>query len=598
MASADRANNSLKTAQVIRNPGNAQTLRNQVGRLDRDDLYRLQVGSASSLNLSATAKGGKPSLQIFSLKQPLKTLKTIGRTPFSDLSRPQLRKYITPLATSRANSQPVSLKLEAGTYYLRVAQAQGRSNYRLSLAVAATLAPGPSPTPGPSPIPGPNPTPGPNPIPNPTPAPSPSFSLPAFRAQTWVRQFGTAQNDYAFGTALDGNSVYVGGVNSPGNAFSGSGFVTQYLQDGTLSWQRSLSGSSSSTAMTAVADVAADDSGNYYVVGATLDGTNSDGFIAKYSAAGQRQWLKTIQSTVLGFGAADAASGVFIDDQNNIYVTGIRRGVPAPLSQQGKAFIAKYASNGDLKTDFGNNGIVEFGTATTAASGITVANGRVSITGITEATLSLSNGSVNLTGGDAFVASFDRMSGTLIWNQTLSSGSSTDYGRGIAASGSDLYIVGQTAGALPSGSLAANAYGGGESDAFLAKYTVSGDSGSLQWNKQIGGSGLDAAQAIAVGPTGQIYLTGETNTNLFGSALGGSDAWIAQADTSGNLLSASQIGTAQNDEAYSLTTERDGRNLSSRTDSGQFSSSQQPQPRQLRCLASQIWGLSESSRAV
>ena len=134
--------------------------------------------------------------------------------------------------------------------------------------------------------------------------------------------------------------------------------------------------------------------------------------------------------------------------------------------------------------------------------------------------------------------------------------------------GSDLYLVGQTVGALPSGSLAANSYGGGESDAFLAKYTESGESGSLQWTKQFGGAGLDAAQAIAIDPNGKIYLTGETNQSLFGSALGGSDAWIAQADASGNLLNASQIGTAQNDEAYSLIADSTGLYIAGQTQGG------------------------------
>jgi hypothetical protein len=157
-----------------------------------------------------------------------------------------------------------------------------------------------------------------------------------------------------------------------------------------------------------------------------------------------------------------------------------------------------------------------------------------------------------LAGGDAFVASFDRTTGNVLWNQTLSSGSGTDYARGIAVKGSELYIVGQTAGALPSGTLPANTHAGGESDAFLTKYSLTNNSGALQWTKQIGGSGLDAAQAITIDSAGKLYITGETNTNLFGTAEGGSDAWIAQVDSNGNLVSSTQLGTSQNDEAYGI----------------------------------------------
>lgn len=559
MAPADRAKNSLKTARLIRNLGSSQHFTDQVGSADPDDLYRLKLGSSSSLTLQArgstrgSTRGSRRSaLRLFSLKQPSKALRKIGRTDFSDLTRQQILQYVNPLAASRLSRQPISLTLAAGIYYLRVSQAQGNSRYRLKLTVNPVFPIDPALPPGSAPAPGTTP-PGASPIPSPVPAPT--FALAAFPTQTWLRQFGTAQNDYAFGTALDSNRLYVAGVTSSGSAFSGSGFVSQYAQDGGSIGRQSLSIPGS----VAVADVAVDDSGNYYVVGATISGTNSDGFVAKYNAAGERQWLNTIRSSVSVFDAADAAAAVFIDNNNNIYVTGVRRGFPAPFSQ-GSAFVAKYASNGSLETSFGNSGFIDFGNAkTTAASDITVADGKIYITGITDATLNLSGGSsVNLAGGDAFVASFDRMAGNLLWNQTLSSGSGTDYGRGLAVSGSDLYIVGQTAGALPSGSLATNAYGGGESDGFLAKYTVSGNSGSLQWTKQIGGSGLDAAQAIAIDPTGKIYLAGETNTSLFGAALGSSDAWIAQADASGNLLSASQLGTAQDDEAYSLVTDAAG----------------------------------------
>ncbi len=544
----DRARNSLKTARLVRNLGGGQLLSDRVGKTDPDDLYRLKLSSASRLTLKATGSR-RAAVRLFNLQQN-QALKKIGRTEFSDLNRKQIRRYLNPLAASRANGRTVDLELAAGTYYLRVSQARGDSRYRLRLATAALPADGLIGPPGASPALSPSPGASP-PSPVPGSAPPPIFSLAAFRPQTWLRQFGTAQNDYAFGTATQNSRAYVAGVSSPSSAFSGSGFVSQYAQDGTSLEQRTLALSGS----TAVADIAVDDSGNYYVVGATIVGLNSDAFIAKYNSNGQQQWLRTIQSSVLGINAADAAAGVSIDDNNNIYVTGVRRGLPDPISQ-GKAFVAKYASNGDLETAFGDSGILEFGNAkTTAASDITVANGSIYITGISDATLNLSGSSVNLSGGDAFVASFDRMTGNLLWNQTLSSGSDTDYGRGLAVSGSDLYIVGQTAAALPSGSLVANSYGGGESDAFLAKFS---SSGSWQWTKQIGGSGLDTAQAVAIDPAGRIYLTGETNTSLFGSALGGSDAWIAQADANGNLLSASQLGTAQNDEAYSITTDATG----------------------------------------
>jgi hypothetical protein len=541
MVQIDRAKNSLRAARVIRLNSSAKVFSDSVGASDRDDLYAIQLTNRSTLSLTVDSKPDrKPNskragvaVQLFSLKTPkLRVLRAIGATSFADLARRQTKKYLNLVAAGKSPSS-INSTLEAGTYYLRIYGNRGESRYRLSGSLSPAAVPAAIPTAAPS---------------------SPLVPTAPFLSQTWIRQFGTAANDYAYGTAVDSTgAVYVAGVTTASNAFSGSGFVSKYNKDGSFVWQRpvSLAGS------TAVSDVAVDAAGNYYVAGAEINGLNSDGFLVKYSSAGQELWRQEIASKVSIFDAADAASGIFIDG-NDVYLTGVRGGAPAPFSQ-GKAFVAKYDSNGQLNSTFGNGGIAEFGTAkTTAASGITVVNGTIYISGITDASLELSNNSsANLVGGDAFVASFDR-NGNLLWDQTLSSGTSADYARGIAVNGSDVYIVGQTAGTLPSGSLAANTYAGGDADAFIAKYSVANNSGTLQWVKQVGGTGLDSAQAITIDPTGKIYAAGETNTGLFGNALGGSDAWIAQFNSSGSLMSAAQIGTAKDDEAYSITADGAG----------------------------------------
>jgi hypothetical protein len=553
MARIDRAKNTIRGAKVIRNlTSNLQIFSDSVGKADQDDLYLVRLNGRSTLNLSTTGIGkrSRVALQLFSLKGA-KGLQAIGRIPFSDLTRQQIKKNLNILsARSSGRTRTITLPLETGTYYLRVYRNQAENRYRLNASVSTGSAPSPSPSP----------------------SPSPTAPTTPFLNQTWIRQFGTSSNDYAFGTAVDGvGDVYVAGVTTTSDAFNGSGFVAKYNKDGAPEWLRSLSRSGT----TAVADIAVDTSGNYYVVGASINGLNSDGFIVKYNSAGQEQWNREIKSTLFGFSAVDAASSVFLDG-NDIYVTGIRQGAPSPFSQ-GRAFIAKYDSSGNLVNSFGNNGIAEFSQSkTTAASGITVANGAVYITGITDATLSLSsNNEVDLAGGDGFVAGFDRVSGTLLWNQTLSSGPATDYARGIAVNGSELYIVGQTGGALPSGGLAANVYGG-ETDAFIAKYALSNSGGLLQWTKQFGGTGVDSAQAITIDPSGKIYFTGETNTGLFGTALGGSDAWIAQVNSSGSLISATQLGTPQDDEAYAIATDRSGALYVSGQTQGTFPSAVNP----------------------
>jgi hypothetical protein len=490
--------------------------------------------SALNLKLNGMTQQAKIAVQVFSLKGARnRALQAIGQTEFSELKPTQVRRHINFLAQrGSSKTRTLNLSVEPGHYYVRVYRNGGDNRYRLRLR--ATPIPDPIGTPSPSPNPAP-------------------FS---FTDPIWLRQFGSSDNDYAFSTAIDNaGGVYVAGVRTTSNAFVGNGFVAKYQQDGSLEWQRSLAVPGS----TAISDIAVDAAGNYYVVGALINGFNSDGFIAKYNPAGTQEWIQEVESTSLGI---DAISSIVIDSTNNrndIYVTGIRRGAPALLgASQGKAFVAKYTGGGSLVTTFGNAGFAEYGDAkTTAASGIALGNGSIYITGITNANLSTNGSNFDLADGDTFVAGFSQVTGALLWNDTLG-GVGTDYARSIALNGSELYIGGQTSGTLPSGRLPANTFVGGEADAFFAKYTVTDTSGTREWVKQFGGTGLDAVQAVTLDPSGKIYLTGETNTGLFSAALGGSDAWLAQADSNGNFVRVAQIGTPQDDEAYTLVTDGSG----------------------------------------
>lgn len=543
MAPTDRAKNTLRGARLIRNLSNTpQGFTDRVGRTDPDDLYRVQTANRSTLSFSVNGitRQSRIAIQVFSLKGARnRVLKAIGGTAFSELSAKQTKQRIKFLAKrGSSKTRTLNLSVDPGSYYVRVLRGQGNNRYRLRLSATPITPDSPL-----APIPNP---PSPNPVPTPL----------AFADPAWLRQFGGSDNDYAFSTAVDSaGDIYVAGVQSTSNAFLGRGFVAKYKQDGSLEWQRSLSLSGS----TAISDIAVDVAGNYYVTGALVNGFNSDGFIVKYNSAGTQEWIQEVESTSLG---VDAVSSIVIDptnDSNDIYITGIRRGAPAFLgASQGKAFVAKYTSGGSLVTGFGTNGFTEFGDArTTAGAGIALGNGSLYITGITNANLSTDGSNIDLTDGDAFVASFNQFTGSLLWSDTLGV-AGTDYGRSIALNGSELYIGGQTAGTLPSGSLPANSFAGGEADAFFAKYTVTNTSGTRQWAKQFGGTDLDAIQAVTIDPAGRIYLTGETNTGLFGNRVGGSDAWLAEIDSNGNFVRSTQIGTPQDDEAYTLITGGNG----------------------------------------
>lgn len=96
----------------------------------------------------------------------------------------------------------------------------------------------------------------------------------------------------------------------------------------------------------------------------------------------------------------------------------------------------------------------------------------------------------------------------------------------------------------------------GREDAFLAKYTASGD---RVWVVQFGTAGNDRALAIATGPAGSIYVAGETEGALFdGRKFGGRDLWIARYGAAGQKLWGKQVGTAGDESAAALTVGSDG----------------------------------------
>ncbi len=117
-------------------------------------------------------------------------------------------------------------------------------------------------------------------------------------------------------------------------------------------------------------------------------------------------------------------------------------------------------------------------------------------------------------------------------------------------------------------------YGGGPQDAVVLKFnsTLS----TVLFSSYLGGNGADAAYVLALGPTGDIYVAGgtesvtvngtETNTfpgnhaGTIGTSLrGGIDGFVAQINNAGtNLIRSTFIGTPANDQVYGIQFDRNG----------------------------------------
>lgn len=162
----------------------------------------------------------------------------------------------------------------------------------------------------------------------------------------WTRQLGTSSDDSGYGVSADrlGN-VYISGYTkgSLGGTNTGGSdvFTSKYNAAGNLQWTRQLGTSSDDFSNF----VSADGLGNVYISGFTdgsLGGTSGggrDAFISKYDMAGNLQWTQQ-----LGTSLEDAASGVWADGLNNIYISGVTYGsLGGTNAGDADAFLVKYA---------------------------------------------------------------------------------------------------------------------------------------------------------------------------------------------------------------------------------------------------------------
>lgn len=169
-------------------------------------------------------------------------------------------------------------------------------------------------------------------------------------------------------------------------------------------------------------------------------------------------------------------AGVAVDLNDNIYVVG---------SSSGDLILAKHDSDGtpiwSVRLGSSNN---DFGTGIALDS-----SDNIIVCGTYGRTSS---------NRDALVAKYDS-DGNLIWVRTMLGTGDSDNFNAVAVDPSDNIIV---AGIT-------NTSGGTGTNCFLVKFSTNGD---LTWQRALGGSGTDSADAIAVGSDGSIYIGGTSNS--------------------------------------------------------------------------------------
>ena len=154
---------------------------------------------------------------------------------------------------------------------------------------------------------------------------------------------------------------------------------------------------------------------------------------------------------------------------------------------------------------------------------------------------------------------------TLVYSTYLG-GSGTDYGKSIAVdSNGNAYITGYTSSSnFP---IASAIYGTYKAeDAFVTKINTSGN--SLVYSTYLGGWRIDRADGIAVDASGNVYITGYTNSFDFPTKnplstgkmnIGGqTDAFVTKIDASGSLVYSTYLGGDEPDYGWGIAADTSG----------------------------------------
>ena len=294
--------------------------------------------------------------------------------------------------------------------------------------------------------------------------------------------------------------------------------------DPTLVYSTYLGGSDSDLGRA----IAVDSAGNAYITGYTtstnfptanalqvaLNGTagsqaTRDAFVTKINAAG----TALIYSTYLGGSAGDEARGIAVDASGNAYVVGF-----------------------------------------TSSTNFPVANA-----------LQATKGATN---EDAFVTKLNAAGSALVYSTYLGGGQSSEFGEAIAVDSSgNAYVTGSTfSNDFPTVNPIQATYGGGTTDAFVTKINAAGS--ALVYSTYLGGNGAgsESGRGIAVDPSGNAYVTGETSSSNFPTAnaiqgtLGGdSDAFVTKFNAAGSaLIYSTYLGGSAQDSGEGVKADASG----------------------------------------
>lgn len=302
-------------------------------------------------------------------------------------------------------------------------------------------------------------------------------------AQIWSRRYNGAGsgNDAARAITLDGaGNVYVAGE-SAGTATTGIDIVTiKYNGSGAPQWAKRYDGTAHGSDYGKA--LAVDLSGNVYVTGASDGvGTGSDIATIKYNATGTRLWVKRYDGPAHGF---DMPSSIAVDNSDgSIYVAGAVTTATTELDM----VLIKYAPDGTrlwVKRYDGPSHGYDF------ASAVAVdLNHNVVITGA-----SMGSG----TQQDFATLKYSSTGTLLFVRRYNSTANRVDFANALALHPytGDIFVTGNS----------------WRSDTECHYVTIKYDTnGNQQWLADYNNGGIDIPWGIAVDPSGNAIVTGQSS---------------------------------------------------------------------------------------
>ncbi|WFO75888.1 SBBP repeat-containing protein [Desulfurococcaceae archaeon MEX13E-LK6-19] len=235
------------------------------------------------------------------------------------------------------------------------------------------------------------------------------------------------------------NYLYATGYTRSFGAGSSDVLVVKLSENGSLIWALTIGGPYSDEAN----GLYLDNENNIYIVGKTASYGYGiyDAFVAKISSKGSLLWFK-----VIGTSESDEATAITLDENETIYVAGWTLNTTTDTID---AFVAKILPDENRTIEwikmFGGDG-------DDIPYGIKYYNGKIYVTGFTT-----SYSATDTDQGDIFVARIDAKTGNIDWFIVIG-GSEYDSSSAVTVVNDNIYITGST-----------TSFSSGSEDLFLAK---------------------------------------------------------------------------------------------------------------------------------